>query len=61
MVFVTYSGAAVSMFALGGFMDRPGGHTVLIAVWLACAALSVVLLGVSAAISRKKDKSGLQQ
>ena len=47
------------MFALGGFMDRPGGHTVLIAVWLACAALSVVLLGVSAAISRKKDKSGL--
>jgi MFS transporter len=61
MDFVTYIGAAVSMFALGGFMDRPGGHTVLIAVWLACAALSVVLLGVFAAISRKKDKSGLQQ
>lgn len=56
MDFVTYIGAAVSMFALGGFMDKPGGHTVLIAVWLGCAALSAVLLGVSAMISRGKTE-----
>lgn len=44
MDFFAYSGAAVSSFVLGNYINNSNGFSIIISVWIACAAIAVIYL-----------------